>query len=221
MTSSTQLPLQFDYRPSLSGDDFLVSACNAEAVAWLDRWPDWPAPFLLICGEAGCGKTHLAEVFCQATGAHKVVLASDPYAVMGQAQAAVIEDIDRLVASSQQGLFHLYNFARENNRQVLLTARTIPAQWNLSLPDLKSRMGTVPVVEIGQPDDTLMEAVLVKLFSDRQLQVERDVISYMLGRMERSFETAQRLVQAIDDEALAEKRRITVPLVRSVLQRLE
>ncbi len=218
MSDLPQLPLEFDYRPSMRGEDFLVCANNAEAVAWLDRWPDWPAPFVVIYGEAGCGKTHLAEVFAQATGAKALVLTHDPYETMAEAHAGVLEDVDRLVAHHQQDLFHLYNFAKENAVQVLMTARIPPADWKIDLPDLKSRMGAVPVVEIGQPDDAMMEAVLVKLFADRQLKVEREVVVYMLSRMERSFEQAIGLVKEIDRQSLSQKRRITVPLVREVLQ---
>ncbi|WP_240796869.1 DnaA/Hda family protein [Terasakiella sp. SH-1] len=218
MSTHSQLPLDFEYRPAMSGDDFLVCASNAEAVAWLDRWPDWPAPFVVIYGEAGCGKSHLAAVFRQATGAEPVSLQSDPYETMGEATVGVIEDVDLIISDHQKDLFHLYNHAREKGLTLLLTARHAPVDWDVNLPDLKTRLGTVPVVEIGQPDDMLMEAVLVKLFSDRQIQVERDVIAFMLLRMERSFEQAITLVQEIDRRALAQKRRITVPLVRSVLQ---
>jgi len=218
VSTSEQLLLEFDHRPSMSGDDFLVSACNAEAVAWLDRWLEWPAPFVVIYGEAGCGKSPLAEVFRLATQARTLVLSTDPYETMDGEHVGIIEDVDRLIEGAQNELFHLYNYAKENNTQILMTARTPPAQWNISLADLKSRMGAVPVVEIGQPDDALIEAVLVKLSSDRQLRIERSVVTYMMGRMERSFEAAQRLIKAIDDEALASSRKITIALVRSVLQ---
>lgn len=222
MSTSSQLPLEFDHRASMSGEDFLVAPCNQEAVAWLDHWPDWGAPFVVIYGETGCGKTHLIEVFRQATGALALKLENglDPYEFMGEAKTAVLDDVESMIgtASGEQALFHLYNFAKENQLSILMTSRTAPAQWNIALPDLKSRMGAVPVVEISSPDDTLMEAVLVKLFADRQLQVERGLIAYMLPRMERSFSAAQSLVDDIDREALAQKRRITVPLVKELLQ---
>ncbi|MDV7340181.1 DnaA/Hda family protein [Terasakiella sp. A23] len=219
MSQNPQLPLNFDFRPSMSGDDFLVSDCNTQAVQWLDRWPDWPSPFLVIYGEAGCGKTHLAEVFRQATGAVLLDLAdNDPYAQMGQATTGVVDDIDGILANHEQALFHLYNFAKENGAQILITSKSAPADWQVNLPDLRSRMGTAPAIEIGQPDDRLMEAVVIKLFSDRQLQIEPDVSAYMLSRMERSFDQARTLVAEIDRQSLSQKRKITIPLVRSVLQ---
>lgn len=219
MNQPPQLPLDFDFRPSMSGEDYLVSDCNAAAVAWLDRWPDWPAPFVVIYGEAGCGKTHLAEVFRQATGAKLVNLDSDdPYEMMGQAKCAVIDDVEDRLLDKERALFHLYNYAKENNAQILITASQAPSHWDLKLADLKSRMGTAPAIEIGQPDDRLMQAIVIKLFNDRQIQLEPDVITYLVSRMERSFDQARTLVAEIDRQSLSQKRRITIPLVRSVLQ---
>lgn len=211
-----QLPLNFDFRPAMRGEDFLVANCNREAIAWLDRFPQWPSPFLVIYGAPGCGKTHLCEVFHQATGASALNLVADPFQTMNGAKVGILENLDGQ-AFDETALFHLYNHAKENGAFILITAQTPPAQWDVSLRDLKSRLGAVCVAEIGQPDDALMEAVLVKLFADRQLQVDREVLSFILIRMERSFQTARELVQVIDREALAQKRKITIPFVRQFL----
>jgi chromosomal replication initiation ATPase DnaA len=138
---------------------------------------------------------------------------------MDGAKVGVLEDVDQMMGSeiNEQALFHLYNFAKENQFSILMTSRLPPAQWSISLADLKSRMGAVPVVGILNPDDTVMEAILVKLFADRQLHIQRGVITYMLGHMERSFSSAQKLVEKIDKQALAQKRKITVSLVRDLL----
>lgn len=199
-----------------------MAPCNQEAVAWLDRWPQWGAPFVVIYGQAGCGKSHLAEVFRQATGAHMLNLqgSPDPYGIMGGAKVGVIENAEEILGTSktEQALFHLYNYAKENDASILMTSRIPPAKWSIGLADLQSRMASIPVVEITAPDEALMEAILVKLFGDRQLQLERNVITYMLERMERSFASAQSLVKKIDHQALAQQRKITIPLVRDVLK---
>ncbi|MGB1548480.1 MAG: HdaA/DnaA family protein, partial [Alphaproteobacteria bacterium] len=70
---------------------------------------------------------------------------------------------------------------------------------------------------MGAPDDRLFAAVLVKLFNDRQVPVGEEVIAYLLNRIERSFATARETVEALDREALARRRRITVPLIREIL----
>ncbi len=200
MTRSGQLALDLGHRPALGREDFLVAPCNEDAVAWVDRWPDWPGPALVIHGPAGCGKTHLAWVWRRRSGA---------------TEAAVVEDADRPV--DDVALFHLYNRHAEEGGHLLLTARTPPARWPGRLPDLVSRLAAAPTVAIGPPDDTLIAQVVVKLFADRQLEVGAEVVSYLVTHMERSFAAARHLVAAADAAALAAKRPITVPLVRDVL----
>ncbi len=204
MTRSEQLALDLGHRPALGREDFLVAPCNENAVAWIDRWPDWPGPALVIHGPAGCGKTHLARVWRQRSGA---------------AENAVIENADR--PADDVALFHLYNRHAEEGGHLLLTARTPPARWPERLPDLISRLAASPTVAIGAPDDTLIAQVVVKLFADRQLEAGAEVVSYLVTHMERSFAAARRLVAAADAAALAAKRPITVPLVRDVLTALE
>jgi chromosomal replication initiation ATPase DnaA len=114
-------------------------------------------------------------------------------------------------------LFHLYNLVVERRGKMLLTARRAPAHLTWRLPDLASRIGGLPAVALAGPDDTLLAAVLVKLFADRQIEAEPAVIAYLIARMERSFEAARRLVAALDRRALELRRPITVPLARDVL----
>lgn len=222
---TAQLPLDLGHRPALGREDFLVADCNAAAVAWIDRWPDWPGGGLALHGPAGCGKTHLAEVWRAVSGAIRldaVALATaEPPQLLGAARACVIDGLydNGTVRPDERRLLHLYNLMRERGGHMLLAARTAPARWPVKLPDLKSRLGALAAVEIGAPDDVLLAAVLVKLFADRQLAVGEEVIAYLARRMERSFEAARRLVAALDREALAAHRRIALPLAREVLRR--
>ncbi len=226
MTPPAQLSLGFEPRPALGGDDFLVAPCNAEAVAWLDRWPDWPSPVLVIHGPAGCGKTHLCQVFLAATGGRALAateIGAEPAdRLLGDAPAIALDEADLVVAAGrEEDLLHLYNLAAERGCRLLMTADTAPARWGMKLADLRSRLTAAAAVEIGPPDDPLIAALLVKLFADRQLRVDEAVVTFLLTRIERSFEAVRRVVEAIDAAALAERRKITVPLARAVLQNLE
>jgi DnaA regulatory inactivator Hda len=221
-----QLPLDFEHRPSLTGENFLVAESNRDAVVWLDRWPDWPTPALVIYGPAGCGKTHLAHVFLARGGGRKLSIldlsADQPRDLIEDVPACVVEDAERfLEAGLESALLHLYNALKEAGGQILLTSRQPPSRWPVHLADLRSRLNTATAVRIGPPDDTLMQAVVVKLFADRQLKVGQEVVTFMLARMERSFEAARELVASIDEAALKVRRKITVRLVREVLKARE
>ncbi|NQV46319.1 MAG: DNA replication protein [Rhodospirillaceae bacterium] len=229
MKAPSQLVLEFDHRPALGGEDFLVAPCNDAAIAWIDRWPDWPSPVVVVAGPPGCGKSHLAQVFLGLSGGavlDRAALMAPPLEVAGRdASAWVIDDMDNFVGDGngklEEALFHLYNSARESGRRLLVTAKTPPSRWPIKLADLASRLKASAVVEIGAPDDALIAAVLVKQFADRQLAVDDEVLAYVQPRMERSFDAVRQLVEAADRMALAEKKNITVPLLRRVLETLE
>jgi len=221
--TTDQLTLEFDHRPALSGEDFLVAPNNSQAVGWIDRWPEWPSPALCIFGPSGCGKSHLAEVLRSKTNAIilNIERLSGPYHPP-PANTVIIEDIDQVLTTRhEQGLFHLYNDLKEQGGSLLINAIAPPSRWNIELADLRSRMIAANVVEITPPDDALIAAVLVKLFQDRQLRVSGDVITYAVPRMERSFSAARQLVDVTDRIALSEKKRITVPLIKRVLNMTE
>lgn len=216
-----QLPLRFPHRPSLADENFLVAPSNRDAVAWLDRWPDWPAPALVVYGPPGCGKTHLAAVFAHRANAR--LLATDdlargtPHDILAGANAVAIDDADAAVVAAERPLLHLFNTARETGQRILLTATLPPACWLMSLADTRSRLNGCPVVAIRPPDDVLLAAILVKLFADRQLRVADSVIAYLVARMERSFDAARRIVARIDEAALSRGGAPTLALARAIL----
>jgi len=233
VTASAQLPLELDHRPALAREDFLVAPSNEVAVAWIDRWPDWPAPALALYGPPGSGKTHLCQVWRQASGAIEVDAAmlrrDEPSAYLGDAEggvrACVVEGVADCLAVEPEvarRLLHLYNMMAERRGYLLLSDREAPARWSCPLADLRSRLSGMQAVALGEPDEALIEAVLVKLFSDRQLDVSAEVMRFLMARIERSFAAARRVAAAADRAALTAKRRqITVPLVRAALQEVE
>jgi chromosomal replication initiation ATPase DnaA len=212
---SAQLALDLGHRPALGARDFLVAPGNREAVAWLDRWPAWQAPGLVVYGPRGCGKSHLVNVWRARSGA--VVVAADTLAEAGAQAPRALAVEDAGGGLDETALLHLYNMIVERGGTIMLTAADAPARWGLCLPDLASRLTALPAVAVSRPDDRLLAAVLVKLFADRQLEVAPEVIGYLLARIERSFHAAGRVVEALDRASLAGHRRITVPFVRQVL----
>jgi chromosomal replication initiation ATPase DnaA len=214
---TTQYTFDFPHRPAFGADDFLVAASNAEAIAWLDRWPDWPSPSLIVYGPPGCGKTHLAHVWRGRSGARAI--APDALTIenvpelLGSA-SSVVDDAD---TAAERPLLHLVNLMAERGDHLLLTAREPPQRWPATLPDLRSRLLAMQAVAVQSPDDALIGGVMRKLFADRQISVSDEVVVFLLRHMERSFAAARRIVAALDRTALETRRAITLPLAREVL----
>src|SRR3990170_7392854 len=219
--TAQQLVFELPHRPALELEDFLVSASNAAAVALVDRWPDWPVGAAILCGPAGCGKSHLANVWrlrSQAHMLHSAALESANVPSLAAHRALVIEDVG--ATADEAALFHLLNIVREQRLAMLLTCAIAPGELALRLPDLKSRLKALPLAIISPPDDALLRAVLVKLFADRQLSVDPQVIAYLLVRMERSMDAARRIVSEIDRLALVQQRAVTRAVAAVALQSL-
>ena len=190
-TRPRQLALALDHAESFAREDFLSGPSNIAALALIDRWPDWPHKMVMLTGPEGSGKSHLAAIWAQASGARLISSQALEQATVPAALATgalVVEDIVAR-ALDERALFHLLNLAREEGAFVLLTARSPPGTFVLR--DLASRLAALPVVALAPPDDTLLRAVLVKLFSDRQLAVDEILIGYVATRIERSFAAAQ------------------------------
>ncbi len=206
-----QLPLDLPVRSAMNAAGFVVSDSNRDAVAWLDRWPDWPSGILAVYGPPGCGKTHLAHVW-QARSAARFL---EPSALEQlPLQESLILDGIRL---PEEHLFHLINHVRAQQTALLILDREPPARWAVRLPDLASRLASVPAVAVQPPDDTLLAAVLAKHFADRQVDVAPEVIAYLVKQIERSFTAAEIMARRLDREALARRAPISIKLARDVL----
>ncbi|MER9327030.1 DnaA regulatory inactivator HdaA [Mesorhizobium sp. M0488] len=216
-----QLPLNLGHGTGYSRDELVVSGTNSQAVALVDRWPDWPSSLVVLAGPAGSGKTHLASIWraranAVAIDARRI---GDSIETLG-ARPALIDDVDT-GAVDEQGLFHLINAVRGAGSTLLLTARRFPSAWGVSLPDLASRLKVAATVEIHEPDDLLLAGVITKLFADRQVEVEPHVVQYLVRRIERSLATAMRVVERLDRAALERKTPITRALAAEAVSAMD
>jgi chromosomal replication initiation ATPase DnaA len=210
---ATQQRLPLGKAPRLTRQDFIISPTNAEAIEAVDSWPAWPGNRLALIGPMGSGKTHLAAIWAERAEAavfnwRQFDLAS----LIGR--PILVEDADR--PGADEILFHLINMA-DTGSSLLLTGRAPPLEWPTELPDLRSRLNALMVASLGPPDDVVLEGVLLKLFAERSIRPAKDVVPYLLRRIERSVPAVASVVERIDEKAGSERREITRPLAREVL----
>lgn len=219
-----QLPLPLSYDAAMGADDFLVTTCNSEAATWIEKWPDWPAHGMIVTGLPGSGKTHLLTLWLHKCGgkalSKKDLLEANIVARLHETAAVAIDDADDLAGTpvAEENLFHLFNHLRETKGFLLLTMDRGAAASGFKLPDLSSRLLTLPSTTLLPPDDALLQALIVKQFRDRQITLGAGVLSFLTPRIPRDAESLRAFVDRLDLEALAEGRKITIALARKILE---
>jgi chromosomal replication initiation ATPase DnaA len=215
-----QLVLALDHAESFAREDFLGGPSNAAALSLIERWPDWPNRAMALVGPQGSGKTQLASIWAETSGARvlsaKLLGECDLPAALATG-ALVLEDLSP-EGLDEPALFHLLNLAREEGAYLLMTARAAPAGFAVALRDLASRLRSVPAVTLAPPDDALLRALIVKLAADRQMNVDEPVVNYLANRIERSFASARAAVMRMDEEALRQHRPVTRALAAELFR---
>lgn len=204
--SERQIPLDLPHEPAIGVQDFIVTPASLEAYDHVTSWPDWRSAVAVLSGPEGTGKSHLAKIWQDASGAQPIALSD-----LGDGHLPVcwvLEDIDR-DRIDEPKLFHLLNATMVEGHFGLITARREIEGWGIGTADVTSRLRLARALRLGVPDDALLAQVLVKLFADRQIQVEPATIKFLTARMERSLGAANRLVKRMDDLALAAKKPVT------------
>jgi len=228
---SEQIPLSLPTQNFMSREDFMVSDCNREAFQMVDAWPQWLTSGMVIYGPKGCGKSHLAHIFAakvmqNSEKPSKVSIVSAAHLTINRVkrlaqenQSIVIEDIDTKV--DNEALFHLFNIYNTAGRYMLLTSENAPTRMRFALKDLQSRLNMLPSVAIKEPDDVMLQTLIVKLFNDRQLRISEEVLNYIMNNAQRSFAYIRALVEATDYISLIRKSAINYAVIRAAMDVVE
>jgi len=194
---SGQIALPLDWSAGGSNDGpLIVGTSNADAVRYLRHVGTWPVRTAVLTGPRGSGRSLIGRLFARETGGR------------------VIDGHDSV---SEEAMFHAWNAAQASGDPLLVIADAPPADWNIRLPDLASRLRAVPVLTIGEPDDCLARDLIEALFAQRGMALAPEVASYIVPRMERSYATLHRIVAALDAASLEQGRRVGVRLTRETL----
>ena len=209
-----QLRLDLQSAIPQTRDDFVVSPANEVAVSTLDVWPDGLGGVLALVGPEGAGKSHLAANWAERVGAEVLADVAAEFADLPalEGRPVAIDDADRV---DDETLFHLINQASIPGGGLLLVSRRRPAAWSADLPDLRSRLDAVRVVELGLPDDVVLWGVLDRFFRQRSITPSPDLLEYLVRRIERSVPQAREIVARM----AADHRPPTRALARELLGR--
>lgn len=192
-----QMALPLGWPPAEADDAFIVTDANRQAVAHFAHHGTWPVMATILTGPRKSGRSLLARLTVRRLG------------------GALIDDAER---HDERAIFAAWNDAQATRRPLIIVAHAAPPEWQVRLPDLRSRLSATPVTTIGQPDQELLAALLTRLLERRGLMVTTEVANYAATHTERSYVALLDLVERIDAAALAKRRSVTMPLVRNVLK---
>lgn len=205
-----RLPLQSDLPDGADG--FVVSDCNRAAVEAVADWPNLIGGVMAICGPAGCGKSRLGQIWAERVGAVAIhggeAAVIDPMELEGRPVL-----LDRAMDADDETLFHLINLAQAPGGAMLMLSRPAPSAWHATLPDLRSRLNAVISIPMEAPDDLVLAAMLEARFAERGIRPPKDVVPYLVRRIDRSAEAAAMIVERLD----ALHRPVTRALAREAL----
>ncbi|MDC0074418.1 DnaA/Hda family protein [Alphaproteobacteria bacterium] len=216
----SQINFEFDSLVSFDRDSLIVGSSNDEAVAWIDKWPEWKEKIILIYGERSSGKTHLLHCWAKISKANIIEginFKEIPYELISKNKHLAIDNASKI---EEELFLHFINIVLEEKGTLFIADRKPPAFWNIKLPDLKSRLLSISSIELRRPDDILLQLLMSKLFQDKQLQINKDVITYAISRIERSYEAVNSFVEDLDYRSLNQNRSININLAREVLDRI-
>lgn len=213
-----QLLLDLSFATSYHPADFAESECNRDALSSVHNHREWPSYGLCIVGSESSGKTHLTSVYhSEVPTAHalsaKNLKKKNVFDIT--APHIIIDDADEV--RDETAFFHLINLVKERKGSLFLTAKTPPSSWKIRLPDLKSRLCSIPVIALNAPDEKLLQDILLKFFSDRQMKVDSNLPEYIIKHIQPNIQIVRNLVDWLDEEISRKKTSLNKAIFRNVL----
>ena len=222
MNNSKQLYFEMPNKTALGIEDYIITDSNNFAFDLIIKMVKGEINFGLISGPPYSGKTHLSKILVKNTINYKSLYIDRDYQnILDKFESSdilILENIDKVkYDKSEQDLFHIINFSKENNKKLLMTSRKPISEIDLNLEDLKSRLNSILEAKINEPDDQLMELILIKIFNDKQLKINPNVIDFLMSRLVRSYESINLFIEKIDKFSLERGKNITIPLINDLL----
>ena len=218
MSELNQLLLELDYKTNFNEHDFYLSKSNSNAFNLINRWPDWEKKILNISGEKFSGKSHLANIFKLKSKAFLVrgnKIDNSIFKSLKLYESIIIDDFEE--CNDEEILYSIFNLIDQDNKYLLINSLKPINKIKYKLPDLASRSKNCLYAEIENPDDELLFAIILKNFSDRQINIEKKIINFIISRLDRSYRKIDEFIYKIDELSLKKKKPINLKTIKEIL----
>ena len=218
MSSNDQLLFDFKFNKNYMHQDYFLSSSNQDAYKFINSWPKWVKKTINLCGERFSGKSHLVSIFEKKTTCAKVYsreFTNDTIQIFKTKQALIIEDLEENF--SENLLYTVFSIVEQENKYMLITSLKPLTRYNFKLPDLISRIRNCLTITIKNPDDNLIYALLIKYLSDRQINIDKKLIEFIIKRIDRSYEKIFFFIHKIDKLSLKKGKPIDLITIKEAL----
>lgn len=225
----TQLTLDLGLKDGFTFENF-ITGDNQLLVDFLKSPEADAEKQVFIWGTKNAGKTHLLQALCQFNSHKKIsylplnqLIAYSPEVFQGQDQMDIccIDDVQLLENKLdwQEALFDLINRARESDSQLVFSATQPPAETNIVLKDLVSRLQWGPVFKLNELNDAQKCEALQRRAQCRGFELADNVANYLLNNCNREIADLYAVLDTLDKAQLQQHRRLTIPFVKLVLDK--
>jgi len=218
MKNLNQLLLNFNHKQNFNNNDFYVSESNYYAYKLIEKWPKWEKNILNIYGEKFSGKTHLANIFISKNKGIKInenEINNDIFKKLKLYENIIIDNFN--YECDEKLMYSIFNIVDQDNKYLIINSIKPINEFDFNLEDLKSRSKNCLFAKIDSPDDELIFAIILKSFSDRQIQIDKKLIDFIIKRIDRSYGKIADFIYKVDELSLKKKKAIDLKIIKEIL----
>jgi len=217
----SQLVFKFPFKVRYYKQDFYVSSNNFSAYKLIESWPNWPGKWLNVFGTSGSGKTHLSKILEKKIERMKLVDAKE----LNNKIIENLTNIDCLIIDNYQNnideklFYSILNQSKQLDSFIVVNSIPSLKELNIKLVDLKSRLDSFIFIGITLPTDDLLQVVISKFFSEKQIYLNPKIYEYIIKNVDRSYEKMFKFLKEIDELSLSTGKSININLIKKAINK--
>ena len=217
----SQLIFKFPFKTKYYEQDFYVSSNNFSAYKLIENWPNWSSRWLNVFGSTGSGKTHLSKILEKKIKDIEIINAKavDEKIInkLEKLQCLIIDNYENNI--NQNFLYSLLNQSKQLENFILINSIKPVSDFKYDLADLKSRLDSFLFIGIDLPTDDLLNVIITKSFSDKQVELDPKVSDFIIKNVDRSYDKMFKFLKEVDELSLSSGKPININLIKKVLKK--
>ena len=216
-----QLVFKFPFKSKYYEQDFYVSSNNFSAYKLIESWPNWPGKWVNIFGDKGSGKTHLSKILEKKINKIDILDANNINdEIVDQLNSLDCLIIENFKNNIEEKLFYsILNHSKQLENFIVINSLNSIKNKNFSLKDLQSRINSFTFIGIELPTDDLLNVIISKFFSEKQIEVNPNISKFIIQNVDRSYKKMFKFIKDLDDLSLSSGKSININLIKKILKK--